>query len=80
MKAVKAKKVKKKKVPALDEFHYHEALDRTNLICDILEQQILPHPVFEKHEDLKKEMEDAIGVLYKVYSKVGKKMADEGMI
>ena len=73
------KKLKKKKVPALDEFHYHEALDRTHLICNIMEEQILTHPVFEKHKDLKKAMEDAIDSVYSVYSKVAKKMIDEGM-
>ena len=74
------KKTKKKTVPALDEFHYHEALDRTSMVCDILDQQVSEHPVFEKHPDLKKEIDKAIDALYTVYSKIAKKMINEGII
>lgn len=60
----------------LDEFHYHEALDRTSMICDILEMQVASHPVFAQHKDLKKLLDGAIDSLYAVYSKVGEKIID----
>lgn len=61
----------------LDEFHYHEVFDRTSMLCDILQEQLLTHPVFENEENLKKRLEFAIASLYDVYSNVGAIMVEK---
>ena len=55
----------------LDHFHYHEALDRTYLICDILTTNLVSHPVIKKHRDLKKRVKEAEKLLAEVYQRVG---------
>ena len=61
----------------LDEFHYHEALDRTSMICDVLSDQVMGHPVFQQNKYLKDELELAINTLYAVYCEIGKLMIDK---
>jgi hypothetical protein len=61
----------------LDEFHYHEALDRTSMLCDILQDQLMTHPVFQTEENLKKLLEFTIISLYDVYSNVGAIMVEK---
>lgn len=38
----------------LDEFHYHEILDRFHILGCIIDQMFLNHPVIKKHKELKK--------------------------
>lgn len=54
----------------LDEFHYHEALDRTHVINEIIDCTLVHHPVFETHKKLKKKIEKAQSILYEVYQEV----------
>lgn len=62
---------KKKKKEELDEFHYHEAMDRTSMFCSMLDNELLGHPVFEQDEEMHKELEHIIDNLYKLYCNVG---------
>ena len=55
---------KKKK---LDDFHYHESLDRTYLIAQMMDDFLLSHPVFKKHKKLRKDVEKAQMILAEVY-------------
>lgn len=57
----------------LDEFHYHEALDRMNLMCDIIEESVVHHPVIDKHGNLKKKVLKAQQLLSEVYQEIGSK-------
>lgn len=72
---------KKKKSKKLDEFHYHEALDRTHVCLSIIDDNLLKHPVIQKHKKLKIRVELAQDILVEVYQRIGglelKKFPDE---
>jgi len=55
----------------LDEFHYHEAIDRSYLIAEMIETILLTHPVIQKHRDLKKRVANAQQLIYNVYQLIG---------
>ena len=55
----------------LDEFHYHEALDRSFLVASMIDELLLKHPVFEKHETLRESAEKAQELLAEVYQTIG---------
>ena len=55
----------------LDEFHYHEALDRTHLIASMIEEFLLNHPVFEKHNHLRESAEKAQELIVDTYQSIG---------
>lgn len=57
----------------LDEFHWHEALDRAALLADMIEQQLSRHPVIEQDPELDRLVDEAIGKLVDVYAKVAEK-------
>lgn len=56
----------------VDEFHYHEVLDRLHVIMTNIDTHIVEHPVMEKHTELRKKTNDAIDILWDVYQEVGK--------
>ena len=35
----------------LDEFHYHEVMDRTYIIAEIIDQHLVQHPVFKAEKE-----------------------------
>jgi hypothetical protein len=37
----------------LDQFYYHEVLDRLSVINDIVERHLIEHPVCDKHNEIK---------------------------
>ena len=59
---------KKKK---LDEYHYHEALDRTHMLLSIIDEHLREHPVVKKHKQLKIRVEVAEEILVEVYQRIG---------
>jgi|GEM_PF-1443264 len=56
----------------LDEFHYHEVLDRTYMINEIIENFLINHPVVKKHKKIETDIENAQDILYEVYQEIGK--------
>ena len=56
----------------LDEFHYHEALDRANSINIMIEELLTFHPVIKKHKDIQKELDKATRSITEVYCMVSK--------
>lgn len=62
---------KRKKEVKLDEFHYHEALDRSYMVADIMEVHLINHVVFEKHKHLKEKLEKAQELICEVYQELG---------
>jgi hypothetical protein len=72
-KKLNAKKLreKKKAESALDQFYYHEAVDRTYMAGDIVER-MLDHPVFEKHKKLDNKVKKALDILAEVYQELGR--------
>jgi hypothetical protein len=56
----------------LDEFYYHEALDRTHMINEIIDATLISHPVFEQNKNMRKKIEKAQNILYSVYQDIAK--------
>ncbi len=54
----------------LDEFYYHEVLDRLTLVTDIIDRHLIDHPVCEKHTELKQLIEKAGEYLAEAYLKI----------
>ena len=55
----------------LDEFHYHEALDRSHMISSMIEEFLIQHPVFEKHNHLRESAEKAQKLIIDSYQSIG---------
>lgn len=51
-------------VITIDDFHYHELMDRCNVICDLIETAIIEHPAADLQ--MKAWAEDAQRQLYNV--------------
>ena len=69
---------KKKKEIELDDFHYHEALDRTFLVTQVFSDFVLDHPVIEKHKDVQKLLADAGTKLGRAYQLIGQYAYEHG--
>lgn len=54
---------KKKPVQALDEFHFHEVLDRCSMIQSLIYDYIRLHPAVATNRELMDKAEEAIGCL-----------------
>jgi hypothetical protein len=61
---------KKKNKLELDEFYYHEMLDRLTLVADIIDRHLIEHPVSEKHPKLKKKLNKCFNNLIDIYQKI----------
>jgi hypothetical protein len=55
----------------LDEFHYHEALDRSYIVAELLETALIEHVVINKHKNLKKKLQKAQELIIEVYQEIG---------
>jgi len=55
----------------LDEFHYHEALDRAYILGSLLDTTLVNHPVIKKHKDLKKRIKKAQQLIMEAYQIIG---------
>jgi hypothetical protein len=55
----------------LDEFHYHEMLDRLHMIISIGEDYLLQHPVCEFENKVKQNIEKALLYLAEAYQTTG---------
>ena len=56
----------------LDEFHYHEVLDRLSIIMGGIDDNLISHPVVEKHENLRLLILDGASKLWDAYQLAGK--------
>jgi len=52
----------------VDKFHYHEMLDRLHIVNDMIGGHIQGHPVYEKHPELKEEVDKAFDILIRAYN------------
>lgn len=52
------------------DYEMHEALDRTSNVTDIVERQLLDHPVFKKKK-YRKHVDRVVKELTKLYQKLG---------
>jgi len=55
----------------LDQFHYHEMMDRTSMLMQTCEHHLLQHPVAKIEREVKQNIETAIEYLWKAYQQVG---------
>jgi len=55
----------------LDEFHYHEAMDRCSLIADLIDSSLIQHPVFKVEKEVAEKVEEANMLLYEAYQLLG---------
>jgi hypothetical protein len=55
----------------LDEFHYHEILDRLHMILSISEDHLLQHPVCKVERNVKQNIEKALEHLAEAYQIAG---------
>ena len=62
---------KKNKKQKLGHLYYHEALDRTSVVIDIIDDHIAMHPVIQNHKKLRKKVYKALDLLGDVYQAVG---------
>lgn len=61
---------KLERLEKLNEFHYHEALDRTYCVIETIDRILLEHAVFE-HKELESKVRKAIEQLSDVYLMIG---------
>jgi hypothetical protein len=56
----------------LDNFHYHEAMDRTAMICDMIDTFLIQHPVSKAEKEFAEKLEEANMQLVEAYQIIGK--------
>ncbi len=54
----------------IDKFHWHEALDRTSIIMQNFNSNVIDHAVIEQHPELNALAERAIDALYDLYQAI----------
>jgi len=57
----------------LDKFHYHEILDRLNLIASNIDDFLLEHPVAHQNKKIHKKISKALENIVDAYQIVGQK-------
>jgi hypothetical protein len=57
----------------LDSYHWHEALDRTFCVQEMLDRLLSEHPVIEQDEELADQLEKVSAELAELYQMVGRK-------
>ena len=62
---------KKKKFEKLDVGYYIEAIDRAYIVANMMEDVLIEHPVFKKHEDLQKRVKKAQELVLEAYQIIG---------
>lgn len=66
----------KKLTDLLDQFHYHEALDRASIICDNIDNHLLQHPVCKLDKEVSEKVEEALSSLWEAYQILGSRNAE----
>ena len=61
------------KKPKLDSYHYHEMLDRLNIVTQIADQHLQQHPVAKIESDIGSLITEAIDKLTVAYQLTGEK-------
>jgi hypothetical protein len=63
----------KKKKKKLDKFYYHEALDRSYCIANMMEDMLVTHPVIKQNKKIKKLIGKSQRYLLDAYQEIGSK-------
>ena len=62
--------VKKNK---LDNYSYHEALDRSYLFPSLVDRELSNHPVIKINKKLSKKVDKILTLMFEVYQEIGDK-------
>jgi hypothetical protein len=54
----------------LDDFHYHEVMDRLSVIMDNIDRQLMQHPVLKLETEIKNQVDEGLTILWQAYNKV----------
>ena len=54
----------------LDDFHYHEVMDRLSVIMDNIDRQLMQHPVLKLETEIKNQVDEGLTILWKAYNQV----------
>jgi len=60
----------------LNDFHYHELMDRLSVTMNTLDHSIVQHPVSKIETEVKDEITEAYDHLFKAYQLVSQKRFD----
>jgi hypothetical protein len=60
----------------LDQFHYHEMLDRLHVLMSTLDDHIIQHPVCKLEKGIGKNVEEALSLLWQAYQDTGNVIHD----
>jgi|TARA_B110000879_G_scaffold207316_1_gene290782 hypothetical protein len=55
----------------LDDFHYHEALDRLHVIMDTIDNHLIQHSVLKLETEVKELVDEAQNKLWEAYQIIG---------
>lgn len=66
-------KKQKKKSNIIDNGHYLELLDRTHVVCTMINDHLIEHPLSQTDSEIKFKLEYALGQLFDAYQLIGKK-------
>lgn len=55
----------------LDDFSYHEVVDRSFIAMQMIETLLLNHQAIEAHPEFKENIENSISSLYEIYQAFG---------
>ena len=62
--------------PKLTEWHYHEALDRAYMIGDIIDRNLIQHPVCKLDKEVNALVEEAGMKIFEAYQLIGHKSCE----
>lgn len=62
--------------PKLTEWHYHEALDRAYMIGDIIDRNLIQHPVCKLDKEVNALVEEASMKIFEAYQLLGQRRCD----
>ena len=58
----------------INDGHYIELLDRTHVIMEMIDTHLVNHPLATQDEEIKHQLEYALGQLYDAYQLIGGKI------
>ena len=64
-------------MPELDEFHYHEMLDRLSVMMQVVNNNVQQHPVAKIDKELKEHISNAVDQLWLAYQKTGQLITEK---
>lgn len=67
----------KRTTKKLDEFHWHEALDRSLLAFEFFSENVAEHVAVRSSKELKRESADISNRMFRLYQELGRRTMDD---